>query len=218
MTLSILNDALEIKDQPAEILQQYLHDINLNIFDPIFHNSANLTEAKQKILYILCAYSEDSPLLILRQDSKEEKESICDYLQIPEFLRAKLYTLEENEVRRATTEYLVRFAGSLFRALMFQRIQYDDFELGITNRSYTIKESKEKDGGVVTTEMFDIKEHGKAIAELGRLSRNINNLEKEIKSTGAYRAIDYLKEFSREAKDSGKIKGSRTGNVENTIS
>ena len=209
MIISILNDALEIKDQPAEILQQYLHDINLNIFDPIFYNCSSLTEAKQKILYILCAYSEDSPLLILRQDSKEEKEGICEYLQMPDFLRSKLYTLEELEVRRAATEYLTRFAGPLFRTMMFLRIQYDDQQLAITNKTYSIKKTEElKDEILTKTETFDNKEHGIAIRELAKLGKEIAFFEKEIKATGTYRAINEMREYK--AKNIDKKIGSNT--------
>jgi hypothetical protein len=218
MTTSILNDALLLRNEPGERLQECLHNINLTLFDPIFHNSSSIQEAKQKVLYILCAFSEESPLLILRQDSKEEKEGICEYLGIPEFMRKKLMELSEPEVRRATTHYISQFAGPLFRSLMFMKIQSDDYELMITNRDFSIRKTEIVDDKEVVTETFDVKEHGKAIAEFARLSKTIDSLEKQIRQqVKRYEGIEDLQEFTRHGKDTGKLKGQRSGNVENTI-
>lgn len=197
MTTSILNDTLLIKDQPANILQEYLHTINLNIFDDIFHKSQNLEEAKQKILFILTAYSEDSPLLILRQDSKEEKEGICEYLNIPEFLRGNLMTLQEPEVRKATTQYLTQFAGPLFKALMLIFIQLEDLNMAITNREYVVRDDKAKkgEGEIVTITLYDWAQHSKAVQQYELLSKKASALEKEIKQQGTYKAISELKEY-----------------------
>ena len=184
MITSILNDCLQIKDQAPEDLVQYLHDINLNIFDPIFHSTPNLTEAKQKILYILCAYSEDSPLLILRQDSKEEKEGICEYLQIPDFVRGPLLELKEVEVRRASVEYLERFSGQEFRTLMFMKIQLGDMERDITNRNFSTKKDE--------IYYYDIKEHGRALQECRRLATEISKMETSIKSKIKYLGIENM--------------------------
>ncbi len=217
MITSILNDALVLKNETPDKLQEYLHSINVNTFDPIFHNSQNLLEAKQKILYILCAYSEDSPLLILRQDSKEEKEGICEYLEIPVLFQKRLMDLSEPEVRRATTDYVGRFAGPLFKSLMFLKIQQQDFDLDITNRAFEITTTEtDKEGKETTTRKFDPKEHMKAVTEYEKLSRKIHALENELKAQiKRMEGIDNLKEFVRSGKDSGKIKGIRTGNVEN---
>lgn len=219
MTTSILNDTLLLKNQTPDKLQEYLQSINLTIFDPIFHNSQNLEEAKQKVLYILTAFSEDSPLLILRQDSKEEKEGICEYLGIPEYMRGALQQLSDQDARRAVTEYLTKYAGVLFKTLMFLRIQYDDIQLGITSRAYTIKtRTTDKEGVVTETEMFDFKESGKAVMELLRLAKMIDTTEKQIRSqVKKMEEIEDLKIFSQNAKDSGKIKGGRNGKVENVI-
>ena len=219
MTNSILNDALLLRSEPGEKLQEYLHSINLTLFDSIFHNSPSIQEAKQKVLYILTAFSEESPLLILRQDSREEKEGICEYLQIPEFLRKNLMELSDHETRRAATQYISQFAGPLFRSLMFMKIQSDDYELMITNRDFAIKKTEMIDDKEVTTETFDVKEHGKAIAEFARLSKTIDTLEKQIRQqVKRMEGIDDLKEFTRHGKDTGKLKGQRQGNVENVIS
>lgn len=219
MTTSILNDALLLKEEAPGKLQAYFQSIALDIFDPIFHNSQKLQEAQQKILYILCAYSEDSPLIILRQDSKEEKEGICEYLGLPDFMRKPLMDLSEPEVRRATTDYLGRFAGPLFKSLMFLKIQQQDFELDITNRAFEITTTEtDKEGKETITRKFDPKEHMKAVSEYEKLARKIHALENELKGqVKRMEGIDDLKEFVRNGKDSGKIRGTRMGNVETVI-
>lgn len=217
MTKSILNDILSIREGSPEDLQYYLRSINLTLFDPIFHNSQNLQEAKQIILYIVVAYSEDSPLVILRQDAKEEKQSICEYLQIPEFLRENLTNLLTPEVRKAATQYLEQFAGQEFKTLMFMKVQLNDFERDITNREF--KESKvtgkDGEGKDIIQFYYDIKEHGKSVSESLRLAKSITALEKELKSQSTYKAIDELKEWK--AHGTGKKKVTRTGSVENKI-
>lgn len=219
MTTSILDDVLKLKNDTPEKLQEYFQSINLPLFDTIFHSSQNLKEAKQKVLFIIIAYSEDSPLLILRQDSKEEKEGICDYLQMPDFMRHKLMQLTEPEVRKATTQYLTQFAGPLFKSLMFMKIQRDDLDLDITNRAFVVKKITKSEGGAeVTEETYDPKAHGAAVAERARLSKNIDAIEKEIRAqVKRMEGIDDLKNFVRDGKDAGRIKGVRTGNVEGAI-
>lgn len=214
MTISLLNDCLQLKEQPGEKLQDHLRSAGLQIFDPIFHGSQNSYEGKLKVLYILCAYSEDSPLLILRQDTKEEKEAICQYLQIPDYMRSYLFQLKEREVRTATTQYLTQFSGPLFKSYKFLQIQVEDIELDITNRAFGIKTTKDE----VTTEVFDIKEHGKAVTEHSRLSRQLDKLEKEMRQGHLKRleGLDDLKKFCRDGQDT-ILKGQRTGNVENKI-
>jgi len=218
MTISILNDALLLRSQPPEKLQEYLHSINVTIFDPIFHNNAKLEEAKQTVLFILTGYSEDSPLLILRQDSKEEKEGICEYLGIPEYMRRKLMDLSDPDTRKATTQYVTQFAGTLFRTLVFLRIQYNDIELDITNRSSVIKKTEIVDNKEVITESFDSKEHGKALTEFIRLGKAIREIEKTMsQQLKRLEGIEELKEFTRDGRGSGKIGKARTGNPENKI-
>ncbi len=206
MTTSILNDVLLLKNETPEKLQEYLHTINLNIFDPIFHNSPNLKEAQQTITFILCCYSEDSPLLILRQDSKEEKEGICEYLQIPEYMRVKLMNLSDHETRRATTQYLRQFASPLFKALKMIEIQLEDLNLAITNREYkVIKDEEEK---VIL--LYDFPTHAKAVTQYEMLCKRKDALEKELKSTITFKGIAEMKEYKFQHIEK-KIRGGGNG-------
>src|ERR1035437_5499088 len=198
MTTSILNDALILRNEPGEKLQDYLRSINLTIFDIIFHNSSKLEEAKQTVLYILTAYSEDSPLLILRQDSKEEKEGICEYLGIPEFMRKKLMELSEPEMKKTTTQYIIQFAGPLFKALKLIEIQLEDLNIAITNREYLAKDkekAKKEEDADVTIPLYDWQQHSKAVQQYEILSKKKDALGKELKNHVAYKAINELKEY-----------------------
>lgn len=219
MTISILDDCLRLKDQSPEKLIEYLHSINLQLFDEIFRAEPNLQEAKQIVLFLLCAYSEDSPMVIMRQDSREEQNGICEYLGIPEWMRHKLLHLEGDHIRVAATDYLTQFAGPLFRALRFLDIQLDDLNLAITNRRYVI--TKEPKAGEEATEqavLYDWKEHSKATQQYELLSRKKDALEKQIKAqVKRLEGIEDMKKYTREAQETGKLKGSRRGNVESVI-
>lgn len=217
MTISILNECLLRRRKPPEEMRAYLESINLTIFNEIYEE-LELLVAHQTILFILCGYSEDSPLLILRQDTKEEKMGICEYLEIPEFLRSDLMNLKKPVVRVATTAYMQQFSGPLFRSLMFQKIQYNDLELDVTNRAAAVKKTENKDGNEVTTETFDYKEHGKAITEMTRLAREIDKLEKQLREQiKRMEGLDELREYMSQAKRTGKMSGARKGNIESCI-
>ncbi len=217
MTTSILNDCLLLRKKEPHYLQEYFTTINVTIFDTIFAKSEPL-EAQQTVLFIVCGYSEESPLLILRQDSKEEKMGICEFLDIPDFLRADLINLKNPDVRRAVTSYMHAFSGPLFRSLMFMKIQYNDFELDVTNRAFTIKKSETEGDKVIDSEIFDVKEHGKGVAEMNRLAVAIDRLEKQLKSqVKRMEGIDEMLNYIDAAKRSGKISGGRRGNVEGYI-
>lgn len=195
MTTSILNDLLLLKGKDLLEILNYFNAINLNIFDAII-SKYNDQESKQIILFIVCAYSEDSPLLILRQDSKEEKEGICEYLQIPEYLRGGLIQLSDADTRKTVTQYILQFAGPTFKALKLIEIQLEDLNLAITNREYLVspKDGKSEEE-VKTVLLYDWKEHSKAVQQYEVLSRKKDVLEKELRNGQAYRAIGDLKEY-----------------------
>ena len=196
MTTSILNDLLSIRNESPDKIQEYLSSINLSIFQDVTEAYPPL-EAKQIILFIVTAYSEDSPLLIVRSDSHEEKIGICEYLGIPEIFRGKLIQLTDPTVRKATTQYIINFAGPLFKALKLIEIQLEDLNLAITNREYYIKpkdneSTEEKD---VKITLYDWKEHSKAVQQYEILSKKKDALEKQLKDHHAYKAIQELKEY-----------------------
>lgn len=221
MTTSILNDCLLLRDQPFEKTKEYLHTINVLVFDNII---AKYTpqEAHQIILYILCAYDEQSPLVIARQDSKAEQDGICEFLNIPEFKRKALIELKDSYVRIAVTDYVTQFAGEIFRSLMFMKIQLQDYQLAITNKQYyTSREDKNSSGegeAKLVEFVFDFKEQSKAQTQCNILAKQIEALEKQIKDKlKRLDGIEALKDYARTSKESGRMKVDRRGNIETFI-
>lgn len=175
MTTSVLNECLLLKDKPTEKMIEYLHSINLHIFDEIFTKRDTDYNPIHAVLYILAAFSEESPLIILRQDSKTEQENICDYLQIPELYRHNFINLIDKGMRRAVTQYIDVFSGALFRWLAFAKVQYRDFEIMVTNKDFKTKAGEEE------MYNYDIKEHGKCISEMERLAKKIEIVEGQLR-------------------------------------
>lgn len=220
MTISILNDALLLKKEPVTKLQEYFKSINIDIFDGIL-SSMPPEDAKQAVLYILCAFSEESPLIVLQQDTKEEKAGICNYLGIPEYLAHQLMDLSTKEIRTAATRYLTEFAGPIFKSYKFLQVQVRDIELDITNRAFTIKKTEvgKNEEPDVITETQDIKEHSKAVTEYARLCKQLDGIEKQIKTSELRRmeGVEDLRKFSREGRENGRIGSTRKGNVETAL-
>ena len=196
MTYSILNDCLLLRNEPVEKLQNYFKAINVTIFGAIFNKySSSQHEAKQAILFILCAYSEESPMVVIRQDNKTEMDNICEYLQIPEYFRPRLYDLSDTEVRTATTQYLTQFSGPLFRAYKFLLIRMADLELDIVNRNFGEKKGDTEEGEP-TLFYWDLKEQQKAEANMIRLANELAKIESQIKNEiKRHEGIEGLIEF-----------------------
>ena len=210
MITSILNDALLLRDQEVGKFQDYFKTTGIRTFDPVFASTAKPEDARSVILFILCAYSYDSPLIALRRNSQVEKEGICDYLGISGELRIALMELEDKVIRNVVTQYIVDYAGPVFRSYCFLKIQYDDYELQITRKAFTIKTSStDKDGQTTTDERFDPKEHGKAVKEMTSIAAKLKELERELKSELAYQGLDELRDF-KSNKLERKIAKSRT--------
>lgn len=218
MITSLLNDILLLKNQPEEKLIDYLKAANLTIFDNII---AKYTprEYHQIINYIFCAFSEDSPMLILRQDSKEEKEGICEYLQIPEYLCGQLMGLTDSIVKKAAIQYVEQFAGYEFKTLMLLKIQHDDFMRDITNRNFPgpVKKSDGEDEENEKIEYYyDIKEHGKALKELQMLAKSITQIEDQLKNKVRHSAIDEIKDWRHRGKGKNIKLGTSGISIENS--
>lgn len=222
MTVSILNECLLLRNKPLKEMVDYLHGINIHLFDDIIPKTTTdeepdaikSVEAKQAILYVLCAFSEESPMIIMRQDDKVEKDAICEFLNIPELYRPALLTLSQQAVRKTVTRYVTQFAGPLFKNLFFLKIQLADYELNVTNRNYGTFFKKDEEGNLQEP-TYDFKEHAKSVTETIRLSKEIAKLENEIK--GQIKRLDGIESMKEyKSKATNKSGGARSGNVENS--
>ena len=203
MTTSILNDCLLLKDEDPQKIIDYLKKINLTLFDPIIESIQDPLHLKQTILFLLCAYSEDSPLIIIRQDAKEEKSAICEYLQIPELYHHPLIELSDPLVRQAAIQYLERFAGQEFKTLQYLKIQLADFERDTTARVFTTSKDE-----II---QYDYKEHMKAVTETKRLATLIHQAEEHIKKQENFAAIAQMREWRNTGNTAKRIQISKGG-------
>lgn len=216
MTHSILNDLMLLRTSPIQDWFAYLKRINVNTFDEIFSGYSEgdkNTDSKIKntIMFILCAFDESSPMVVARQDSKEEKENICELLDIPEYQRHALVYLSDAAIRKATTSYLIQFAGEQFRNLMFMRIQLMDFELMITNKEFVTEATDE-----TKRPTYDSKDHLKCIQQKEILSRMIDKTEKEMAAKAKLAGLDIMREW-KDKEVRTKKKGQRKGDPENLV-
>lgn len=222
MTHSILNDIMLLRSKPIQEWVSYFAATNCRIFDTIIrsgnegnnHNAE--AKAKNTILFILCAFDEDSPMVISRLDAVTEKEQVCDYLDIPEYQRQNLIHLQDNDVRLAVTTYLMQYAGEVFRNYMFMKIQLLDFELMITNKDFMYDKKESEDGKTVTC-AYDSKENMKAIQQKEILSRMIAKTEQEMKSKIRLRGLDMLKEWKDKAERTTSKRKSSKGHPESLV-
>lgn len=218
MTLSVLNDALLRRKGSPEEFKQYFTDRAISIFDGVFKDYEP-EEARKIALYILCGYSEDSPLVIPRMDSQEEKNGICMFLDIDGDLKASLMNLRDPVIRRATTQYMMQFCGPVFRSYKMMEVRMRDMELFITNREYVVRKTEvDKEGKETITETQDAKEYSKAVTEHLRLAKQMEMVEKQLKAqVKRMDGIEELNDYLTRQKKAGKISSQRTGHIENFI-
>lgn len=221
MTHSILNDIMLLRTNTLVDWFEYFKKINCSIFDQILKTGAennNNAEAKAKntILFILCAFDEESPMVISRQDAIEEKIQICEYLDIPEYQRQDLMYLQDEVLRKCVTSYLMQFAGEIFRNYMFMKIQLLDFELMITNKDFMYDKQEDEEGKSISCH-FDSKENMKAIQQKEILSRLIVKTENEMRAKIRLRGIDMLKEWKHKTESAGSKRKSSKGHPESLV-
>ena len=193
MTVSILDEVIAKKLTTGPQLKEHFQSKNLSIFTPIFESSANDAEAASIILFILYAYTEESPYLIARANSEKEMQSICERLQIPEYIQTWLISLpdEKPQIRKAVIDYLEYFAPEMWSSLQFNKIQLKDMQRIITTKSSTDKHGQ-----------FSPQKHMECIKQANYLSTVIDDIYSEVKSKYKYIAIG--KDNAIRAKKSGK--------------
>lgn len=186
MTYSILNDCLTIWQSTQEIdkhgkLLEYFQTINVPIFDTLL-GKEDKDKAAILVMFSVLGYSEDSPMIVLKQDSIQERRNICTFLGVksPKEIEEIAY-LRDPELKQAVTDYMVQFCGEEFRSLMFCKIQLADYDYDITNRKFrdSVEESTgDKETPTKIVYYYDSKEHGKAVMERIRLAKEIEKMEK----------------------------------------
>ena len=167
MTKSILNDCLLLRKEPVQKIFAYFKSIGLTMFDGLLNG-----DKIKEVLYVLAAYSDESPLVIARQDDIQQKRRICSFLEIPEPEIEDLINLKDKEVRNAAIKFMQEFCGIEFSAWMRMKVQYNDYDIAITSRDEYLIEDKEGN------KKYDVKAHGDAVKQMAYLSREIAKMEK----------------------------------------
>jgi hypothetical protein len=174
VTHSILNDVLAMRRGDTVALDAYLERTGITVFEPIKGHPWRF----DAILYILCAYSEDSPMVVLGRDSADEKAAICFKLQLPDDLAQAFSTLSDKAFKKCVMDYLYAFAGPEFQNVQFLRIQLANIQKIVTEMlCFTAKDDGE---GVLTTE-FDAATYSRLLKESREVAAAIARTEKDLK-------------------------------------
>lgn len=205
-TMSVYESCLPAKEKTAGDLQKILLDINLHIFDTIFQKF-DPGEAHFIIFFILHAYSDDSPWVILGVDWTDEKVAIAERLNIPEYLRSWLIELTNDDIRCVIVDYLDYQVKPDFKLLQLKQMQYAKIS------SMLIKGMKAKEGeDVDLNSLFD------ANKELDKLHQTIQKMEEDLRKRYQFFYIGIEEATKADSKTgnrfSGKVESSRWINVE----
>lgn len=177
MTESIFPGVTNTKN--LKELRGYLNEINIQLFNPILEHSDYKGEDPFYIItYLVYAYTQESPYIVLHADSYKEKQGICERLQMPEYLRGWVLNLSKADIREVLISYIDYFAGEQWRNLQTMKIQLMDLEGMITGQKF-----KDKEG------IFDPKKHMAAIDQSAKLAKKIEDIEKDLKGRTQYITI-----------------------------
>lgn len=204
MTYNILNDCLTIwhsahEEDKNTKLTEYFSTINVHTFDKLLTKS----NAATLVMFVVLGYSEGSPMVVLKQDSVEEKRNICKYLGVIEGKEVdNIAYLRDKELKEAATDYLVAFCGEEFRAMMFCKIQLADYDYDITNRQFregVVESTGDEDKPTKIEYTYDIKEHNRAVMERAKLAKEIEKMEREQmqKNKHKFTALNDLEDWIR---------------------
>jgi hypothetical protein len=190
MTRSILDDVLALETKSIEPVIAYFKEVGVDVFSPLY----SLPDAYEIIMFILLAYSEESPMVICNQDYEVQKHNVCDKLEIADFKRGKFIRIKDAVIKKCVFDYLNDFAGAKFRHLQFLKWKCADAEEILTGM---LCRTQNKDGDeVVITDEFDEATHSRLLKESRIMAMEIDKLEKDIKNKNGHLFIDKFFEKS----------------------
>lgn len=175
MVLSIFEHLKECIEASAETVIDKLEEININIFEPLLtavENESTFTrdEAARIIMYIIYAYSQDSPWLIFGMDSTVEKTQIAERLGLPENLHDRVISLKSEVVRKVIIRYLETSTSRAFKYWSFKK---DMYEAAMANGVLSMID---KEGNV------DLKSMSAADIYMGKMLEELKEYEDQLRS------------------------------------
>ena len=222
MIISLLDEIGKYSENASsEQLREKLLTHGISIFEPIYNQTEKQGEGEEEIvktkftgqtpkyiiLYILYAYSEDSPYLVLGSNPEKEKEAIIEKLQIPELWHNMLINLEDKSVRDAALDYISTYATPLwFRDFQILRIQHSDAAIriakGITKYNKDTEEYEPDEAG-----------QSRAVKNYEDFGKRLQKMEDDIRN----QVGSQMKFLNSLAEDMTARKGGRAISWENTL-
>lgn len=205
MIVSILDEVgYHCKEMSAGEMHEFLHSRGIRVFDEIFDCMENGEKKfpgqspKSIVMYILLAYSDDSPMVIAHANAAKEKTIICDKVGVPEVYRHMLINLEDHAIRDAVISYLEDYCSIDFRELTFLKMQRDTISKMIAQESF-FKEIAE---GKVER---DVKGYFDALSRHDRLSEKISSKEEQLRQRYVHRFTPELTAAKNTVKEKNKV-------------
>lgn len=149
MTLSIYNLLYKMEGKPLDQIRTKLKEANITLFAPLYHemiiDPASTDEEPVEgenpmaldfpipavaaiIIYMIFAYSKDSPKLVFGADSYEAKVSLLERLEIDPKYHDKILTLKSKKFRYVMIKYLDYQSSRTFKLLTMKKIMFEQLE------------------------------------------------------------------------------------------
>lgn len=126
MLLSFFHTIAPLKDSPQQEILEACENIKPGLFSQL-EDAEELPKYQigNIILYILFAYSKESPKIVMGVSMRSIKEVIATYLDLPDTLYRHTVDMESKVVRRVVMEYLDYQVDRDFRHLMWKKDLYE---------------------------------------------------------------------------------------------
>lgn len=198
MELSIYHAVISRKDRVAKELFEDLETIYPGLFTDLLRIEGGEPYAKLALMYIIFAYSKESPVLVLGERFSKQKIKIADYVQLPDRLLGPVVNLQSRIVREVVTSYLNAQQDRRWQHYIKDKELYDDMF------DESLKFTRKDDGKPDFKLILDAAKHRR------ELLTQIEEQEKAFKSEGEYAFVmenmEEIKKIGKESNGSQSMK------------
>lgn len=106
MESSLFHAVVSRRDLPSKELFEQLETLHPGLFTDLMHVEGGEPYAKLALLYIIYAYSKESPLLVLGERYADMKRRIADFVELPDRMLGPVMQLQNYYVRNVVVNYL----------------------------------------------------------------------------------------------------------------
>jgi hypothetical protein len=198
MVISFLDSAIPYLERSSEELDRWLEITGVTCFRPVF-SEYEPGYAKYIVTYIMYAYSQDSPYLVLGRESAQEKLHIAENIvNMPESLVGDCVKMNSSTVGEVIAAYLDWQGDNDYKRLNYKRDLYEKLS------SAMLKDLGGEDG-------VDVKKMIENDKYLDQLLVDIHEMEERLGQR--YKYVNINKE---EIEDRRKQVKEVSGNIENS--